>query len=106
MITAFVLSSLDIYRRNQRLGHVNNPSLPFALACLKRLDGEHLSEMMVANARGWLDISRLGDSLSLCFCDYSLASCRSEIVSREIAAEWIEYFMDDEVVLADAICLA
>lgn len=105
---AIISRSLDIYHRSRRVNRIKNPSLAFTLRCLDRLDGEYFSELLIANPHGWLDISSMGDSLSLCFCDYDLEVCRSTIVARADAAEWVERFMNEEETeaLTEAMCLA
>jgi hypothetical protein len=81
--------SLDIYSYNERINRIHNPTARTVLDWLRRLDGKGVSALFVSNPDGWLDIGIVNEQVTICYCDYTLAVCRSEIVSRRAAIEWV-----------------
>jgi hypothetical protein len=93
MINAgFPNPELHIYSHNERINRIHNPTALTVLNWLWRLDGKSVSALFVANPRGWLDIGIVNEHVTLCFCDYALAVCHSEIVSRQTAIERVMFF--------------
>lgn len=84
--------SLDIYSYNQRINRIHNPTALTVLDWLRRLDGRDVSALFVATPNGWLDIGIVNEQVTVCYCDYALAVCRSEIVSRDTAIERVLFF--------------
>jgi hypothetical protein len=85
--------SLDVYQGNHRMACINNPTRREVLYWLGRLDCDHISEIVIADAHAWLDMTRLSDRLSICYRNDRLQLCQTEIVTDEGAAEWVLFFM-------------
>lgn len=83
---------LRIYSHNERANRICNPTTLTVLKWLWRLDGTRVSALFVANPTGWLDIGVVNEQVTLCYCDYHLATCRTEIVSRRDAIKRVMFF--------------
>lgn len=85
--------SLDVYQGSHPIAHVDNPTRRAVLYWLGRLDCDHISEIVIADAHAWLDMTRLSDRLSICYRNDRLHLCQTEIATDEGAAEWVMFFM-------------
>jgi hypothetical protein len=83
---------LHVYSYNERSKRIHNPTALTVLDWLRRLDGRDVSALFVANPNGWLDIGIVNEQVTMCYCDYALAICRSEIVSWDTAIEQVLFF--------------
>jgi hypothetical protein len=85
-------SELRVYSHNGRANRIYNPTTLTVLDWLRQLDGSHVSALFVANPDGWLDIGMVNEQVTLCYCDYGLETCHSEIVSQHDAVERVMSF--------------
>jgi len=87
---------LEMYRREQRLERQDDPTPYTLLGWMRYLDGEHVTDLVIASPTVQLNLSVRGQEINLSFSGHDIPSHRNVTVPRWMAVEMALYFLKNK----------
>jgi len=87
---------LEIYKGQQPLHRANDPSPYLLLGWLRYLDGENITDLVIASPTVRLNMSARGEEINLSFSGEGMPNNRNVTVSRAAALEMALNFLKNE----------